>query len=1190
VTISYEYVYENQATGTTVGYLSALSQDSGDTHTFTKLVGSGPFDIINGNQVITTVVFNYEDPGTTYPLYVRVQDASGQYYDGLIYINILNVNEAPYGIVLYGSIPENSPTGTTVGSIGTSDPDAGDTFTYTLLSLDDYSSFTLSSAGVLKSREIFNYEYRNSYTIYVTAQDAGGLTYTGLIIVPVTNVNETPTDILLSSLSISENVPTGTTVGTFSTDDPDYGNTFTYSLVSGVTYPDNVNFYVSGSTLKSNVVFNYEYKNSYNIRVKSVDGGGLSTEKNITISISNVTIYVDGTQTQAVTCFNGSNGIVTLSGATGGSGSYTYSKDGTNYQSSAVFSGLTSAGYTFYAKDSYGEVGSVSVTVTQPNAVMVSGATTNPTCYSGSDGSITINSINGGSGTGYQYSKDSGANWQTGTTFSSLSNATYTIYAKDSNSCTGSTVVTLNRTQVSASTNQTNIGCYGGSTGQIVVSGMSGGQGGPYSIKLNVGGTYQTTTTSRTYSSLAAGSYTVYVKDSADCERTISVTLTQPATGVIAQPGINVPPTCYDGSDGEVAFYGDGGTSPYTYSIDGITYQASGTFSGLSNGSYTGYVKDANGCVATITRNINRNAPSATATITNVTCNGGSDGKIVLTSFTNGSSPYRVSTNDGSSYTTVSTSFTYSGLTTGNYTIYIKDGYNCIQSYNYSITQPSSVTFSASLTNPTCYNSADGSIVVSASGGSGGYQYSLNNGGSWQSSNTFSGLAADSYLVKVKDSNGCMSSSVGSTLSKSAPTATISASSPSCYGGTGSISVSGGSGGSGSGYQAKNGSGGTYANLPVTYSSLGTGTYTIYIKDGANCVQTYSYTITVPSQVTISRDSTTPPTCWYNADGQFVLSSGGGTGTKTYSIDGTNYQSSGTFSGLGNGTYTLYAKDENGCIATTSGTLNTSEMVVNFNIQQPVCHNDLGQISMASVSGGSGLISSWTWFLEGTSIVRPSNYIYGNLNSSPHTFTIYDGNGCSKDYTITLTNPSVLTASISSVVAATSANNDGQLTMSSTGGVWPKTYYLYRDSTSPYNDLPTGDLVATYTNVTSGSPDRTITTLSGNYYWLLVVDANGCSASTGEIEVPKPVAVSGFVEVWYGSSYGTSGTACSMISPSYYLYYKVGDPNNGLSMNQRYYNSNGTLFDGSVYEAMSDGTYFGTIDGSGKFRLVGTCP
>jgi hypothetical protein len=720
---------------------------------------------------------------------------------------------------------------------------------------------------------------------------------------------------------------------------------------------------------------------------------------------------------------------------------------------------------------------------------------------------------------------------------------------------------------------------------------MSGGQGAPYAIKLNSGGTYQTTTTSRTYSSLAAGTYTVYVKDSADCERTISVTLTQPASAVIAVGDSNtVAATCYNGSDGQVAFYGQGGTSPYTYSINGINYQSSGTFTGLTNGSYTGYVKDANGCVATIARNINRNAPSATATITNVTCNGGSDGRIVLSSFKNGSSPYSVSTNGGSSYTIVSTSFTYSGLTTGNYTIYIKDANDCVQSYSYSITQPSIITFSAALTNPTCFNTADGSIVISASGGSGGYQYSLDNGGSWQVSNTFNSLTADSYLLKVKDSNGCTSSNLGTTLSKSAPNATISASSPSCYGSTGSISVSGGSGGSGSGYQAKNGSGGTYANLPVTYSSLGTGTYTIYIKDSANCVQTYSQTITVPNQVTISRDSTTPPTCWYNNDGQIIVSGGGGTGTKTYSIDGTNYQSSGTFNGLGNGTYTLYAKDANGCTASTTGTLNTSEMVVNFNIQQPVCHNGLGQISMASVSGGSGLISSWSWFLEGTSIIRPSNYIYGDLNTSPHTFTIYDANGCTKEYTITLTNPSTLTATLTGVQAATSANNDGHLTMSSEGGVWPKTYYLYRDSTSPYNDLPTGDLVATYTNVTAGSPDRTITTLSGNYYWLLVVDGNGCSAQTAEVLVPKAAAVSGFVEVWFGSLNGAGvNSACALTSPSYYLYYAVGDPNNGLSTNQTYYNSDGSVFNGTNYEAMSDGTSYGPINSLGKFTRSGYC-
>ena len=87
---------------------------------------------------------------------------------------------------------------------------------------------------------------------------------------------------------MAENEPSGTTVGTFSTTDPDTGNTFTYSLVGGTGDSDNASFTISGSTLKTAASFDYETKNSYAIRVRSTDNGGLFFEQAFTISVSDV--------------------------------------------------------------------------------------------------------------------------------------------------------------------------------------------------------------------------------------------------------------------------------------------------------------------------------------------------------------------------------------------------------------------------------------------------------------------------------------------------------------------------------------------------------------------------------------------------------------------------------------------------------------------------------------------------------------------------------------------------------------------------------------------------------------------------------------------------------------------------------------------------------------------------------------
>jgi hypothetical protein len=104
----------------------------------------------------------------------------------------------------------------------------------------------------------------------------------------VTNVNEAPTALPLSNSTVAENQSAGTTVGTLSTTDPDVGDTFTYSLVAGTGSTDNSSFVVSGSTLETAAAFNYEVKNSYSIRVRTTDAGGLWYEQTFTLTVTNV--------------------------------------------------------------------------------------------------------------------------------------------------------------------------------------------------------------------------------------------------------------------------------------------------------------------------------------------------------------------------------------------------------------------------------------------------------------------------------------------------------------------------------------------------------------------------------------------------------------------------------------------------------------------------------------------------------------------------------------------------------------------------------------------------------------------------------------------------------------------------------------------------------------------------------------
>ena len=124
--------------------------------------------------------------------------------------------------------------------------------------------------------------------------DAGGLTFERELTITVTNVNEAPTAFALSATAVAENAAIGTTVATLSTTDVDANDTFTYTLVSGAGSTDNASFTISGATIRTAAVFDFETKNSYAVRVRVTDAGGLSFEQALTITVPDVNEDRDG--------------------------------------------------------------------------------------------------------------------------------------------------------------------------------------------------------------------------------------------------------------------------------------------------------------------------------------------------------------------------------------------------------------------------------------------------------------------------------------------------------------------------------------------------------------------------------------------------------------------------------------------------------------------------------------------------------------------------------------------------------------------------------------------------------------------------------------------------------------------------------------------------------------------------------
>jgi LPXTG-site transpeptidase (sortase) family protein len=100
--------------------------------------------------------------------------------------------------------------------------------------------------------------------------------------------NSAPTNITVSNGTVEENESINTIVGVFTTTDVDSGDSFNYTLVSGIGSDDNALFNITGASLQTNAIFDYETKQSYSIRVRSTDPGNLYVEKEFTISVTNV--------------------------------------------------------------------------------------------------------------------------------------------------------------------------------------------------------------------------------------------------------------------------------------------------------------------------------------------------------------------------------------------------------------------------------------------------------------------------------------------------------------------------------------------------------------------------------------------------------------------------------------------------------------------------------------------------------------------------------------------------------------------------------------------------------------------------------------------------------------------------------------------------------------------------------------
>ncbi len=384
--------------------------------------------------------------------------------------------------------------------------------------------------------------------------------------------------------------------------------------------------------------------------------------------------------------------------------------------------------------------------------------------------------------------------------------------------------------------------------------------------------------------------------------------------------------------NGSIVAAATGGTG-FTYSLNNGAYQPSGTFINLAAGSYTITAKNATGCVGVTQATLTTVNPCAGVTIVVTTTqvnptSGQANGTITTTA--SGSTGFTYSINGGA----YQASNIFTGLATGNYTVTAKNINGCTGVVQVALgsTNPcAGITVAVTSTQvaPTIGN-ANGIITATATGGT-GFTYSINNG-AFQASGTFSNLAAGSYTITAKNSNGCLGSLVV-TLVAIDPclgvivTVSTTQVDPTTGLANGSITATA-IGGIGFTYSLNNGA----YQASGTFSSLAAGTYTITAKSTIGCLGTKAVTVTAVNPCTnvnivINQVVVNNIPCLTTNSGSITITATGSTGF-TYNSNGGTYQASNIFSALAAGTYTIGAKDANGCT-------NTKSIVVGLVAQGP---------------------------------------------------------------------------------------------------------------------------------------------------------------------------------------------------------------------------------------------------------------